>query len=516
MAVLIPDADLTEQAFHPERARFVGHDRHDALAERLILEQDIQDPHERHRRRDLAAFARALEQRLERGELGHRQRFGLLAARRQITAHVLAPRAHVLELLRAFLELQVRHVDDVFVGDRQAELIAEHLELIHLHFLLLVGDVHRLAGLAHAVALDRLRENDGGLILGVLRFVERRVDLVRIVAAAVQVPDVVVGPVGDERLQFGRVEEMLAHECARFGLVRLVFAVDHFHHAAHQRARLVPREQRVPAAAPDDLDDVPAGAAELRFQFLNDLAVAAHRAVETLQVAIDHEHEVVEPLASGHADRAERFRLVGFAVAEERPDLAAFRLRNAARLHVLHEAGLVDRHDRAEAHRDGRELPEIGHQPGVRIRRDALAADFLAEIIELAFAEPAEQERPRVDTRRRMALHEHEVAAVVFRRRMPEMVETDVIQRSGRRKRRDMTADVGVLAGPQHHRDRIPSRVRADAVFDVLIPRDLGLARNRDRIDIGRFRGERQMLAVHARELDLLFDQVVRTVRTDG
>ena len=80
-----------------------------------------------------------------------------------------------------------------------------------VHLLLLVRDVLRLAGLAHAVALDRLGEDDRRLALVLDGRVVRRVDLVRIVAAAVQVPDVLVGPVGDQRLQLGRVEEVLAH-----------------------------------------------------------------------------------------------------------------------------------------------------------------------------------------------------------------------------------------------------------------------------------------------------------------
>jgi hypothetical protein len=56
-------------------------------------------------------------------------------------------------------------------------------------------------------------------------------------------------------------------------------------------------QQRIPVAAPEHLDDVPAGAAEGGFQFLDDLAVAAHRAVEALQVAVDDEDQVVELLA---------------------------------------------------------------------------------------------------------------------------------------------------------------------------------------------------------------------------
>src|SRR5205085_1068919 len=115
------------------------------------------------------------------------------------------------------------------------------------------------------------------------------------------------------------------------------------------------------------LDDVPADAAELRLQLLHDLAVAAHRAVEALQVAVDNENQVVELLATGQLDGAERLRLVALAVTEEGPDVLRVRLLQAAVLQVAVEARLVDRQDRTEAHADGREAPELRHQPGVRV-----------------------------------------------------------------------------------------------------------------------------------------------------
>ena len=121
------------------------------------------------------------------------------------------------------------------------------------------------------------------------------------------------------------------------------------------------------------------------FELLDDLAVAAHRAVEPLEVAVDDEDQVVELLARRQRDRAERLGLVGLAVAEKRPDLGVrLRLLEAAILEVAHEARLVDRHDRAEAHRHGRELPEVGHQPRMRIRRQAAARlQLAAEILEV-------------------------------------------------------------------------------------------------------------------------------------
>ena len=102
--------------------------------------------------------------------------------------------------------------------------------------------------------------------------------------------------------------------------VLLVLAVDDFPHPPHQLTALVGLQQRVPVVAPDDFDHVPAGTAEDPFQFLNDLAVAAHRAIESLQVAVDDEDQVVQLFAGRQRDRAQRFRFVAFAVAQESPD----------------------------------------------------------------------------------------------------------------------------------------------------------------------------------------------------
>ena len=148
------------------------------------------------------------------------------------------------------------------------------------------------------------------------------VDLLGIVAADAQLLQLIVGEVLDH-LQQPRIvaEEVLADVGAGHHRVLLVLAVDDLAHALAQQAVVVAREQRVPLAAPEHLDDVPAGAAEDRFELLDDLAVAAHRAVEALQVAVDDEDQVVELLARGERDGAERLGLVGLAVAEERPDL---------------------------------------------------------------------------------------------------------------------------------------------------------------------------------------------------
>src|SRR6187431_2200411 len=66
-------------------------------------------------------------------------------------------------------------------------------------------------------------------------------------------------------------------------------------------------------------------------------------------------------------------------------------------LQVAREARLVDRHDRAEAHRHRRRFPELGHQPRMRVRRQAAARlQLAAEVFELLLREPAFEEGARV------------------------------------------------------------------------------------------------------------------------
>ena len=68
-----------------------------------------------------------------------------------------------------------------------------------------------------------------------------------------------------------------------------------------EQAAVIVGEERIPVGAPQHLDDVPAGAAEGGLELLDDLAVAANRPVEPLQVAVDDEDQVVELLARGEA-----------------------------------------------------------------------------------------------------------------------------------------------------------------------------------------------------------------------
>ena len=188
---------------------------------------------------------------------------------------------------------------ELLVGDRDAQRVAELLEVLEGHLLHLVRRVAASEMGPEPVALDRLGE-DHRRLTGVRdRSLVGRVDLVVVVAAALQVPpDLVVRPVL-HHLERARVprEEVVADVLAVVRTERLVVAIVRLVHDVDECAVAVGREQGVPAAAPHDLDDVPARAPEEGLELLDDLAVAADRAIEPLQVAVDDEGEVVELLA---------------------------------------------------------------------------------------------------------------------------------------------------------------------------------------------------------------------------
>jgi len=374
-----------------------------------------------------------------------------------------------------------------------------------------VREVLALAGLAHAVALHGLGEDHGGLAGVSHGGVIRSKDLARIVAAAVQLPDVVVGEVRDHRQQLGvSAEEVLPRVGAAARLVVLVVAVDRLLHALEQEALAVPREQRVPAVAPDHLDHVPARAAEGALELLDDLAVATHRAVEALQIAVHHEDQVVELLARGESDRAQRLGLVHLAVAHEAPDLAALHLGEAAVLEVSHEARLEDREDRSEPHRHRRELPEVGHQPGVRIGRQARLADLAPEAVQLFLGETPLEEGAGVDAGRRVPLDVEQIGPVLVVRPLEEVIEADVVERGRARERRDVSAELGVLAiRLHHHRQRVPAHQRADAVLEPGLTRQRRLVAQVDRVEIRRGGGVGQVGARAPRLVDQPLEQVV-------
>ena len=193
LAGLAEDAELPEHALHPERAGLVRHDRHHPRPDGLVPQQRVQDPDERHRGRDLPARG-AAQLAAERGQVGYGQGLrGPPPPGRQVPAQRGPPLEQVGHFLAVLVEAQERQLGQLLVGQRQAEPVAEFGQGRAGHVLLLVGDVLALARFPHPVALDRLGQDDGGLADVPHRGRVGGVDLDRVVAAAVQRPDLVVG-----------------------------------------------------------------------------------------------------------------------------------------------------------------------------------------------------------------------------------------------------------------------------------------------------------------------------------
>ena len=314
-----------------------------------------------------------------------------------------------------------------------------------------------------------------------------REHFLRIMAAAREAPDLLVAQIGHQRLErLVLAEKVLPHVSAALAFEVLIFAVHALFHALQQQAAMVLGQQLVPAAAPEDLDDVPAGTSEHALEFLHNLAVAAHRAVQALQIAIDDEDQIIQALTPGERYRPQRFGLVHLAVAHEGPDLARRGLGEAAVVQVLEKTRLVNGHQRAQAHRDGRELPKIGHQPGVRVRGQALAAGLLTEAEQLLLAQAAFEKSSCVDAGRAVALDKHQIATVRVARRVPKVPEADVVQRGRRLETGDVASEFGaILVGAQDNGQRIPANDRTQPMLDGAVARGFLFLLWRDGVFVG-------------------------------
>ncbi len=317
-------------------------------------------------------------------------------------------------------------------------------------------------------------------------------------AAAGECLELLVGEVLDESAQAGvGAEEVLPDVGAGLGGVLLELAVGRGVHLVEQDTVDVAGEEVVPLRSPDDLDHVPARAAEHGLGLLDDLAVAAHRAVEALEVAVDDEDQVVEVLAPRHAQGADGLDLVELAVAQEGPDAVGRGVDDLALEEIARRVGLVDGAQRAEAHRDGGVLPEVGEQAGVGVARQALARDLLAEVVELVLGETALDEGAGVDAGGGVALEVDEVPEAAVGLAPEEVVEADLVERGRAGVGGEMAADAfTAVVGAAHHGRGVPADVGADAALDVLVAGEPRLLVLRDRVHVGG--GDRR------RELDLL------------
>lgn len=159
-------------------------------------------------------------------------------------------------------------------------------------------------------------------------------------------------------------------------------------------------------------------------------------------------------------------------------------------LQVAVHPRLVDRAERAEAHRDGRELPEVRHQPRVRVAGEAVGGLrlLLAEGVELLLGEPVQQERAGVDAGGGVTLEEDLVAGLALGVLAPEeVVEADVVERRGGGEGGDVPthADAGALRPGDHHRGVPAGRVE-DLALDLLVTGEERLVLGGDGVDVVR------------------------------
>src|SRR6267143_1199198 len=196
------DAVLAEHALHSERAGFVRDDGNYARADALVPQHRSEDADERHGGGQLA-LAAALELGVEHGERGRWQRFGLAPPARDPSAQLLDALPQPLHL-RAVLGRAVEgDLLQIFVLDREVEAVAEGADQVRLHLLRLVGDVLAFHRLAHPEALHRLGEDHARVAAVLGRGLVGGEHLHRIVAAAGERPDLLVGPVGHHRRRLG-------------------------------------------------------------------------------------------------------------------------------------------------------------------------------------------------------------------------------------------------------------------------------------------------------------------------
>ena len=130
----------------------------------------------------------------------------------------------------------------------------------------------------------------------------------------------------------------------------------------------------------------------------------------------------------------------------------------------------------------------------MRVRRQAFAIDFLAEVIQLIGAEAAFHKGAGVDARCAVALYKNQIAFFVAVFGTPEVVEAHIVKGGGRLERGDVAAELQVFfTGTQHHGGGIPADNRADAVLQLVIAGRFLLFAHRYGVQVGCGGVKRQM-----------------------
>ncbi len=352
------DPELIEQRLHPEGTGLIRDDRDDIATQRLVFHHRRQHAHKGHGGGLLPRGS--LDGPLEQAQRRSGQARLLGGTAGEVTVELLPLPMQVESFRTVFGRLVEGRLGQLLIGHRNTETAADGDPIFGAELLLLMRGVLAFGRGAHAFALDRFHQDHRGLAGITSGSVEGGVEFLTVMTATTDQADLIIveglHQLGQTRVT---VDPVLAHGFAVGDSVELVIAIHGAVHPRLQQSVLIAGEQFVPLAAPDHLDYIPAGTAVAALQLLDDLAVAPDRAVEPLQVAVDHHHQVVEIIAGRHVDGAEHFRFVRFAVTDKAPDLTAVGRFDAAVFQVLHKPGLVDRRGGGEAHRGAGQLPEV-------------------------------------------------------------------------------------------------------------------------------------------------------------
>ena len=247
-----------------------------------------------------------------------------------------------------------------------------------------MSDILSLSGLACPIPLHGLSKNDRRLSRRIDGLGIRRINFRRVMPTSIEAPNVFIAHIGHHFEQFRRMaKEVLAGIATAPDLVSLIVAVDDLFHASPQDSMGIFGEQWIPVAPPDHLENTPACTPKTRLELLDNFAIASNGTIQSLKIAVDHKNQIVELLTAGQRDGPQALRFIGLAVAQKAPNLAIINREKSTVLHVLHKAGLIDRRQGAQAHRNRGELPEIGHQSRMGIRGQAAAIHLPAKIMQL-------------------------------------------------------------------------------------------------------------------------------------
>ncbi len=307
----------------------------------------------------------------------------------------------ILHLRTVGIRLVERQLANFGVADGNVESRPKRLQCLFCDLFLIVSDILSFTSLAKTITLHSLCQNHSRCSLVIDGSVIGRIHLDRIVTAATDRLNRLVRQMFNH-LQDIRIgsEEVLTDVRAVRNRVLLVLPIDHFTHSLDEFTVFVRVEQRIPVGTPDHFDHIPARATKGCLEFLNNFPVAAYGTVQSLEIAVYDKNQIVQFFAGSQRNSAQCFGLVGFAVAEKRPDFLPGRFAQTTIFKIMNKAGMINCGDRAEAHGDGRELPEVGHQPRMRIgRKPGGIVQFVTKVTKLINGQTAFQKGACINTR---------------------------------------------------------------------------------------------------------------------